>query len=107
MVKISVMYPNGPGVRFNHDYYRDTHMPLVRTLMGAHLKFYTIDKGLSGGGAGVAAPYAAIGHLHCESIEAFNAGFGPHTKEIMGDIPNYTDISPVILISEAVVGGRE
>jgi len=104
MVKISVMYPNGPGVRFNHEYYRDTHMPMVKARMGAHLKFYTIDKGLAGGAPGVAAPYVAIGHLHCESIEAFNAGFGPHMKEIMGDIPNYTEIAPVILISDIVVG---
>jgi hypothetical protein len=25
-------------------------------------------------------------------------------KEIMGDIPNYTDIAPVLQISEVVVG---
>jgi len=79
-------------------------MTMVKARMGAHLKFYTIDKGLAGGAPGVAAPYVAIGHLHCESIEAFNAGFGPHMKEIMGDIPNYTEIAPVILISDIVVG---
>lgn len=32
------------------------------------------------------------------------AGFGPHAQEIMADIPNYTDLSPVIQISEVVVG---
>ena len=40
----------------------------------------------------------------CDSIEAFQAGFGPHAREIMGDIPNYTDQTPVIQISEVVVG---
>lgn len=29
---------------------------------------------------------------------------GPHMEEIMADIPNYTDIPPVIQISEVVVG---
>ena len=40
----------------------------------------------------------------CDFIETFQAGFGPHAKEIMADIPNYTDQSPVIQISEVVVG---
>ena len=35
MIKVSVMYPNQPGGRFDHDYYRDKHMPLVAARMGA------------------------------------------------------------------------
>jgi len=49
MIKVSVMYPNKPGARFNHDYYRDKHMPLVKAQMGDKCKYYTIDKGLAGG----------------------------------------------------------
>ena len=30
--------------------------------------------------------------------------FGPHAKEILGDIQNYTDIAPVLQMSEVVVG---
>jgi len=43
-------------------------------------------------------------HIFCESVEALQAGFGPPAQEIMADIPNYTDLSPVIQISEVVVG---
>jgi uncharacterized protein (TIGR02118 family) len=43
-------------------------------------------------------------HIFCDSVEAFQGGFGPHAKEIMGDIPNYTDLTPVIQISEVIVG---
>lgn len=42
-------------------------------------------------------------HLYCDSVEAFNAAFGPHAKEIMGDIANYTDLQPQLQISEVVV----
>ncbi len=45
-----------------------------------------------------------MGHLFCESVEAFQAGFGPHTKEIMGDIPNYTNQKPIIQMSDVLVG---
>jgi uncharacterized protein (TIGR02118 family) len=43
-------------------------------------------------------------HIFCDSVEDFQKGFGPHMQEIMGDIPNYTDLAPVIQISEVVVG---
>jgi uncharacterized protein (TIGR02118 family) len=104
MIKVSVMYPNTPGARFNHEYYRDKHMPLVKARMGDACKSYTVDKGLGGGTPGAPATYVGMCHIFCDSIEAFQAGFGPHAKEIMADIPNYTDQSPVIQISEVVVG---
>lgn len=104
MIKVSVMYLNGPGARFDHDYYRERHMPLVQNRMGDSCRRYTIDKGLTGGTPGSAPTYLGMGHLYCDSVEAFQAGFGPHAKEILADIPNYTNVSPVIQISEVVVG---
>ena len=104
MIKVSVLYPNKPGARFDHTYYRDKHMPFVKAKMGESCKYYTVDKGLAGGTAGSPATYVGMCHIFCESVEAFQAGFGPHAKEIMADIPNYTDLAPVIQISEVVVG---
>src|ERR1700710_375229 len=52
MIKVSVMYPNVEGARFDHAYYRDKHMPLVKGLMGGGCLFYTVDKGLAGGAPG-------------------------------------------------------
>jgi uncharacterized protein (TIGR02118 family) len=104
MIKVSVMYPNTPGARFDHDYYANTHMPLVAARMGAYLKSYTVDKGLAGGAPGAPATYVAMCHLFCDSPEAFQAGFGPHAPEILADIANYTDLAPVLQISEVVVG---
>jgi uncharacterized protein (TIGR02118 family) len=104
MIKVSVMYPNEPGARFDHDYYRDKHMPLVKARMGDSCRYYTVDKGLAGGTPGAPAIYVGMCHLFCDSVEAFQRGFGPHAKEIMADIPNYTDLKPAIQISEVVVG---
>ena len=104
MIKVSVMYPNKPGARFDHAYYRDKHMPLLKARMGDACIRYTIDKGLAGGAPGESATYVGMCHIFCDSPEAFQTAFGPHAKEIMGDIPNYTDLSPVIQISEVVLG---
>lgn len=103
MIKVSVMYPNTPGARFNHDYYRDKHMPMVAARMGSACLRYTVDKGLAGGAPGSPAIYVAMCHIYCDSIESFQAGFGPHATEILGDIRNYTDLQPVLQISEVVV----
>ena len=104
MIKVSVMYPNTAGGRFDHAYYRDKHMPLVKARMGESCKFYTVDKGLAGGDPDQPATYVAMCHIFCDSVDAFQTGFGPHAQEIMADIPNYTDQAPIVQISEVVVG---
>jgi uncharacterized protein (TIGR02118 family) len=104
MIKVTVMYENIPGARFDHEYYRDQHMPLVKARMGAACRTYAVDKGLMGGAPDAPARYIAMCHIFCDSIEAFQSGFGPHAQEIMADIANYTDLSPVIQISEVMVG---
>lgn len=101
MIKVSVMYPYHAGARFDHTYYRDKHLPLVQRKMGSALVRYAIDKGMPAGDN--PPPYVAIAHLYAESMESFQAGFGPHTAEIRADIPNYTDITPIRQISDVVV----
>jgi uncharacterized protein (TIGR02118 family) len=43
-------------------------------------------------------------HIFAESVEAFQSAFGPHAKEILADIANYTDLKPTMRISEVAVG---
>ncbi|QJE02732.1 EthD family reductase [Massilia forsythiae] len=104
MIKVSVMYPNGPDARFDQAYYCDKHMPMVKQLMGDTCKRYTVDNVIATGVPGASTPYIAMGHLFCESVADFQAGFGPHTDEIMGDIPHFTNQKPVIQVSEVLVG---
>ena len=103
MIKVSVMYPYQAGARFDHDYYANNHMPLLKKLMGDSCRYYQVDKGIAGGAPGSSPTYVAMCHFFCDSLEAFQAGFGPNAKTIMNDIPNYTDLSPVLQISEAVI----
>ncbi|MGP9823441.1 EthD family reductase [Ectopseudomonas khazarica] len=104
MIKVSVMYPYKPGTRFDHAYYRDTHMPLVKARMGDACLFYTVDKGVAGGSPDEPPAYVGMCHVYADSVEAFQAGFAPHAQEILADIANYTDLVPIMQISEVVVG---
>ena len=103
MIKVSVMYPNSPGTRFDHDYYRMKHLPLIKSRMGAALKYYTIDKGLADRNGNSPGAYVAMCHLLCDSLEGYKSAFAPHAQEIDGDIRNFTDVTPTIQISEVVV----
>jgi uncharacterized protein (TIGR02118 family) len=104
MYKVSVMYPTTEGARFDHAYYRDRHMPMVKETLGAAVLRYTVDKGLAGGAPGSPPAFVASCALYVESLEAFQAGMAKHGKTIMADVPNYTTIAPRIEISEIVVG---
>ncbi len=103
MIKVSVLYPNAEGCRFDMDYYCSSHMPMVRDKLGTALKGLAVDRGVAGGTPGSAPTYVACGHLFFESVDAFLAAFGPNAKAILGDIPNYTDIQPVTQVSEILL----
>lgn len=105
MIRFNVLYPAADGARFDHAYYRDKHLPMIAERLGSACLSYSIDKGLAGGMPGSAPPYLAACSLLCESVESLNQAMGPHAKEIMADIRNYTDVKPVIWVSEVVEGG--
>jgi len=100
MIKITVLYPNGEGSTFDMSYYCNTHIPMVQRLVGPALKGVSVDQGMTGGEPGSPPLYVAVCHLLFESVEAFQAAFGPPEEAIMGDIPNYTNIQPIIQVSE-------
>ncbi|SEI42888.1 EthD family reductase [Pseudomonas sp. NFR16] len=102
MIKISVMYPVGRDVHFNHRYYCDVHMPLVKRRLENCLLSYSIDKGLSGFEPDSSPLYVCIGHLYCESIETFRSGIALHGEELTNDIANFTNAAPVYQISDVI-----
>lgn len=102
MIKVTILYPSADGAKFDMDYYASKHMPLVASLLGDSLKMYEIDKGVAGAAPGTAAPYVAIGYLYFDRLSAYLNSFKDNAEKIRGDIPNYTNIKPIIQISEVV-----
>ena len=94
MIRLSVLYPSTEGATFDHDYYRDTHVPLAVKTWG--LDGAEIDKGIDG-------PYVAAVHFRFESLEAIGAAMGlAGTADVMADVANYTSIEPVMQTSQVV-----
>ena len=102
MIKVTILYPNGDGKKFDMDYYSTKHMPLIASLLGDSLKLIEIDRGISGRTPNDPMPYLAIGYLYFDRLSAYQNSFGPNAQKIVSDVPNYTNIQPVVLISEVV-----
>jgi uncharacterized protein (TIGR02118 family) len=100
MIKVSVLYPNNANIKFDMNYYLAKHIPMVKEKLGSACKNVAVEEGIAGGAPGAAATYVAMAHLAFDSVEAFQAAFGPHAEAIMGDIPNYTNVQPVVQISQ-------
>jgi uncharacterized protein (TIGR02118 family) len=94
MIRLSVLYPVTEGATFDHDYYRDRHVPLAVSTWG--LDGAEIDKGVDG-------PYVAAVHFRFDSMDALGAALGLEgSAAVTADVANYTSITPVLQISEIV-----
>lgn len=100
MVKVSIFYPSKPDSHFDVDYYLNTHMPLSIGLLGSAVKSVSVEIGLLGGTPDQMPPFTAICNFTCETARAFTEAFLPNADILQGDIPKYTNIAPVIQISE-------
>jgi uncharacterized protein (TIGR02118 family) len=102
LIKVSVMYPFAEGKTFNMEYYETKHMPMVAGFLGSNLVKYTIEKGLASGVPNTPVPYMAIGIFYIKSIKDYQAAIAPNIATIRADFANYTNVAPVILVSEVL-----
>ncbi|MEQ9422803.1 MAG: EthD family reductase [Cyclobacteriaceae bacterium] len=102
LIKVTILYPNRDGSTFDMDYYTNKHMPMVADLLGDAMKFLEIDEGIGGRSPDESMPYLAIGYLYFDKLSDYQDAFGPVAEQILNDIPNYTNIQPVVQISEVL-----
>jgi len=102
MIKMSVYYPADGGSKFDHDYYRTRHMPLLQERLGEACLRYEIERGLASRESGSAPKFVAACHVYSPTLEIFEKALNPHAAEIRADVANYTDIAPIVQFSEIV-----
>jgi len=86
VIKVSVLYANSDDATFDVDYYKATHMAIVqRTMKPSRIE---VDEGNDG-------PYVAAGHLCFDDEAAFAVGMG-NSDEALADVPNFTNVTPVM-----------
>lgn len=108
MIRISILYPSADGARFDFPYFVEHHIPLSIEALGAHPGFrgVSVERVLGTAVPGTKAPYIAICHYLFTSTEDFLAAYLPHSTTLQRDMPNYTDIGPIILVNEVLVSNE-
>jgi len=96
------MYPNGKDVKFDSDYYINSHLPMIVNTLGDALKDLELDLGVASRVPGQPAPYVAIAHLKFDDVAAFQAAFGPHAKDFTADVKNYSNVDGQLQISNLI-----
>jgi len=100
MPVIAVMYPGADDTGFDHDYYMQSHIPLVRRLWSPlGLRNIAIMRGIAGPD-GAPPTYTLIAQLTFDSMDAFKDAAAQHGDEIFADIPKFTRATPVLQFNE-------
>lgn len=101
MYCVLVAYPKKDGTRFDFDYYSKKHVPMVAGFMGANAVKTEVRKGLSAPDGSPPA-FVCVATFWIKSVDDFKATLGQHGPQILGDIPNYTNIEPIIQVDEVI-----
>ena len=100
MIRATVLYP-ASATRFDYDYYLNKHTPMVKELWSPFgLVSVEISKGVSGLAPGSKPPYVTITNLVFTSVEALQGALAAGGAQVMGDIPNFTDVQPEVQLNE-------
>jgi uncharacterized protein (TIGR02118 family) len=101
MYCLSVAYPNKDGARFDFDYYTRTHLPMLTGLLGASLVKTEVRKGVASPG-GAPPSFICMSNLWLTTPDVLQAALASKGKELMEDVPKFTNVQPVLQIDEVV-----
>ena|SRR5690348_5451645 len=98
----TVLYPNKEGARFDVDYYLNTHIPMVSSLLGYSIEVRRGVSSMSG-----PARFLCVATIWVNSLDEFQSLMAKHGPQILGDVPNYTDIQPMLELQEVLLDGKK
>jgi uncharacterized protein (TIGR02118 family) len=99
MQRVTVIYPNKTDAKFDFNYYMKKHIPFVAGLVGKSIE---VRRGISTA-TGSPAAFVCVATIPIDSVTAFQTMFAQHGAEILADIPNYTNIEPLVQFDEILV----
>ncbi len=99
---ITVLYPNVEDATFDLDYYMTKHMPLVAERFASHgFKGWRVTRFI-GTPQGGKAIYSVMATLEFDHADQFRAAIAAEGGVVLGDVPNFSNKEPVIMIGDIV-----
>jgi uncharacterized protein (TIGR02118 family) len=100
MIRVSVIYQRKEDVKFDLNYYTNTHMPLVIKLYGDHgLLDWHVDLGISFS-ANTPSENIVACYMYFDTLEHVKRAFKTHGAKVMQDLTHFTNIEPQITLGQ-------
>ena len=101
-MKLHVAYPNGPTARFDFDYYRNTHMPMVMERFGpAGMTDFSATRGGGGKPDDAPPPFVLLATLTFPDEASLDAALAV-AEPLIADIANFTNVEPHFMIGSVL-----
>ena len=101
MFCITGVYPNKDGAQFDFEYYTTKHLPMGACYLGDNVVKVEVRKGVASAD-GSAPPFVCVVNVWINSVEEFQSAMAEHGEKLMSDIPNYTNIEPIMQVDEVL-----
>jgi uncharacterized protein (TIGR02118 family) len=99
---MTIVYENGPDIRFDFEYYKTTHMPLIMRLYGSSISRFELRQGLPAAD-GAPPRYIATISIWIADVAAFERAQAEHQAGIRADVSKFTN-AQLIAQRDSVVG---
>jgi uncharacterized protein (TIGR02118 family) len=100
MISVSIYYPNVSGSRFDLEYYKAKHLPMIDHLLKPMgLQQVVVEQGIGTPMPSEPAPYTVITRLLFNNIEEMEMGMGHCGTTLMDDVTNFFTHRPLVQIS--------
>jgi uncharacterized protein (TIGR02118 family) len=93
---LTVLYPNKEGATFDFEYYLQQHIPMANGLLGREFK---VSKGKLSAQGGP-PQFLCSARMEIGTLAEFVPVLMQHVEALGNDIPNFTNVEPVILFEE-------
>jgi uncharacterized protein (TIGR02118 family) len=93
---LTVLYPDKRGATFDFEYYMEKHIPFANELLGHQ---FVVTKGIATA-QGSRPAFLCTARMEIGTMAEFLPVLAQHVGVLGNDIPNYTNIEPVIQFEE-------
>jgi len=87
---LTILYKNGPDIKFDFDYYKNHHMVTIMGMYGKSIQKFELRKGVSAMD-GTPPPYVATLTIWIGDEAAFDANNAKYGATLAADVKNFTN----------------
>ncbi|MDO5691704.1 MAG: EthD family reductase [Pseudomonadota bacterium] len=103
MFRVTIIYPDQPGARFDQDYYLKKHVPTMKQLLQGMPGFLNISVERSFDASSWGASFALMTcHYTFDSLQNTMLAMSDLAGQMRADIPKFSNVVPTVYVNELI-----